>query len=63
MIGKGERLGGVIVVLSTRRDAFREPHLQALGAYGAFVRMAIATQLRTAEASELPSTPSVSVVG
>lgn len=59
----GDAAGGVIAVLSTRRDTYREPHLEALGAYAAFVWMAIATRSQTAEAPEPRVIPSASAIG
>lgn len=59
----GQRPSGVIVVLSTRRDVYGEAHLQALGAFATFVRMAIATRPHTVDASELQGAPSTSAIG
>ena len=47
---------GVVVVLSGRRGALTEAHVEALGAYGAFVGLAIAL---TAETNELVESPAV----
>ncbi|MEK7863120.1 MAG: hypothetical protein AAB295_07650, partial [Chloroflexota bacterium] len=59
----GHGPGGAIVVLSTRRDTYHEPHLQALGAYAAFVRITIAARLRTAEGSAHHAGRSVGAIG
>ena len=51
---------GVVVVLSARRATLREPHVEALTAYGAFVGLAIAMTATTNEL-EAPATADVRV--
>ena len=62
LAGAGHGRGGAIVVLSMRRDAYRESDVQSLGVYAAFVRMTIAAQLQTADAAA-HAVPSAGAIG
>ncbi len=58
----GHGPGGAIVVLSVRRDIYREAHLQALAAFGAFARMAIAARPQTRDVFERQVAPRTSAI-